>query len=233
MAKNPRSSTRCPRVTTTVPDRQGASRPRGQRRHGRHPLAVGAPRARRRREAAAGEGIDVEVIDLRSLVPLDREAILTSVAKTGRLVVVDEDYLLVRPVRRGRRHRRRARPTDAARSRHSGSPMPDVPIPYAHGLEYAVLPAAGPDRDSRRAAVTRDDRHARSPHCRRRSPDAEGVLATWFVSDGETVSAGQLLAEVQVDKVSAEVPAPVGGVVHLLVAEDETVKQGCPIARIE
>ena len=33
------------------------------------------------------------MIDLRSLVPLDREAILTSVAKTGRLVVVDEDYL--------------------------------------------------------------------------------------------------------------------------------------------
>jgi pyruvate/2-oxoglutarate dehydrogenase complex dihydrolipoamide acyltransferase (E2) component len=65
------------------------------------------------------------------------------------------------------------------------------------------------------------------------SPDAEGVLATWFVSDGATVSAAQLLAEVQVDKVSAEVPAPVGGVVHLLVAEDETVKQGCPIARIE
>ena len=65
------------------------------------------------------------------------------------------------------------------------------------------------------------------------SPDAEGVLATWFVSDGATVSAAQLLAEVQVDKVSAEVPAPVGGVVHLLVAEEETVKQGCPIARIE
>src|SRR5690606_13644488 len=44
-------------------------------------------------EKLAGEGIGVEVLDLRSLVPLDREAILTSVAKTGRLVVVDEDYL--------------------------------------------------------------------------------------------------------------------------------------------
>lgn len=64
-------------------------------------------------------------------------------------------------------------------------------------------------------------------------PDAEGVLATWFVSDGDTVSADQLLAEVQVDKVSAEVPAPVGGVVRLLVAEEATVTQGSPIARIE
>ena len=65
------------------------------------------------------------------------------------------------------------------------------------------------------------------------TPDAEGVLATWFVSDGTTVAADQLLAEVQVDKVSAEVPAPVGGVVHLLVPEEETVKQGTPIARID
>jgi acetoin:2,6-dichlorophenolindophenol oxidoreductase subunit beta len=41
----------------------------------------------------AGEGIETEVIDLRSLVPLDREAIVASVARTGRLVVVDEDNL--------------------------------------------------------------------------------------------------------------------------------------------
>ena len=65
------------------------------------------------------------------------------------------------------------------------------------------------------------------------TPEAEGVLATWFVSDGTTVAADQLLAEVQVDKVTAEVPAPVGGVVHLLVPEEETVKQGTPIARID
>jgi acetoin:2,6-dichlorophenolindophenol oxidoreductase subunit beta len=38
----------------------------------------------------AGEGISVEVIDPMTLVPLDRETILGSVAKTGRLVVVDE-----------------------------------------------------------------------------------------------------------------------------------------------
>jgi pyruvate/2-oxoglutarate dehydrogenase complex dihydrolipoamide acyltransferase (E2) component len=71
------------------------------------------------------------------------------------------------------------------------------------------------------------------PALSKETPDAEGVLATWFVSDGATVTADQLLAEVQVDKVSAEVPAPVGGVVRLLVAEEETVTQGRPIARIE
>lgn len=40
-------------------------------------------------EQLAKEGIEAEVIDLRSLAPLDTETILTSVAKTGRLVVVD------------------------------------------------------------------------------------------------------------------------------------------------
>jgi pyruvate/2-oxoglutarate/acetoin dehydrogenase E1 component len=43
-------------------------------------------------EALAQEGIDVEVIDLRTLKPLDIEAILTSVKKTGRLVCVSEGY---------------------------------------------------------------------------------------------------------------------------------------------
>ena len=40
----------------------------------------------------AEEGIDVEVIDLRTLKPLDMETIVTSVKKTGRLVGVTEAY---------------------------------------------------------------------------------------------------------------------------------------------
>lgn len=64
-------------------------------------------------------------------------------------------------------------------------------------------------------------------------PQSEGVVSTWFVADGERVRTDQLLAEVQVDKVAAEVPAPVAGVVHLLVQEDAVVIQGTPIARID
>ncbi len=40
----------------------------------------------------AGEGIDAEVIDLRTLRPLDRKAVLSSLAKTNRLVVVEEGW---------------------------------------------------------------------------------------------------------------------------------------------
>jgi pyruvate dehydrogenase E1 component beta subunit len=41
-------------------------------------------------EALAREGIDVEVVDLRSIVPLDRDTVIASVKKTGRLVALDE-----------------------------------------------------------------------------------------------------------------------------------------------
>jgi pyruvate/2-oxoglutarate/acetoin dehydrogenase E1 component len=44
-------------------------------------------------EALAQEGIEAEVIDLRTLVPLDEQTILDSVGKTGRLVVADEGRL--------------------------------------------------------------------------------------------------------------------------------------------
>jgi pyruvate dehydrogenase E1 component beta subunit len=92
-------------------------------------------------EELASDGIDAEVVDLRSLKPLDRETVLASVAKTGRLLVVDEDYrsfgmtgeiaatvaetdprLLKAPVAR--------------------LAVPDTPIPYARPLEYFVLPTA-------------------------------------------------------------------------------------------
>ncbi len=43
-------------------------------------------------EILAKSGISVEVIDPRTVAPLDREAILSSVAKTGRLAIVDEAY---------------------------------------------------------------------------------------------------------------------------------------------
>jgi 2-oxoisovalerate dehydrogenase E1 component beta subunit len=44
-------------------------------------------------ETVAGEGIDVEIVDLRTLCPLDKETILSSVRKTGKAMVVHEDNL--------------------------------------------------------------------------------------------------------------------------------------------
>jgi pyruvate/2-oxoglutarate dehydrogenase complex dihydrolipoamide acyltransferase (E2) component len=71
------------------------------------------------------------------------------------------------------------------------------------------------------------------PQMSKENADAEGVVSTWFVADGDQVTAGQLIAEVQVDKVSADLPAPAAGTIHLLVPEEEATTQGTTLARIE
>ena len=70
------------------------------------------------------------------------------------------------------------------------------------------------------------------PRLSEKEPTAEGVLATWFVGDGEQVASGQLLGEVMVDKVCGEVVAPTSGRVRLLVGEDQTARQGDVIAEV-
>jgi pyruvate/2-oxoglutarate dehydrogenase complex dihydrolipoamide acyltransferase (E2) component len=70
------------------------------------------------------------------------------------------------------------------------------------------------------------------PPLSKEAPDSVGVLSSWFVREGESVDEDQVLGEVQVDKVSAEVVAPSSGTVHLLVAEEAEVKQGSVIATI-
>lgn len=54
-------------------------------------LALMVPRAMEAAERLAADGISAEVIDLRSLVPLDTQTILSSVGKTGRLFTVEEN----------------------------------------------------------------------------------------------------------------------------------------------
>jgi len=94
--------------------------------------------------AAAAElekrGISVEIVDPRTLVPLDREAILASVARTGRLLVVDEDYLSYGVT--GEITALVAERLDRIRLQ---SPVrrlavADTPIPYSKALEPVAIP---------------------------------------------------------------------------------------------
>src|SRR2546421_95260 len=88
---------------------------------------------------AAEHGVDLEVIDLRSLVPLDADTVLSSVARTGRLLVVDEDY---QSFGLSGEIAARVAETDPGllRAPLRRVAVPDVPIPYARSLERAVLP---------------------------------------------------------------------------------------------
>src|SRR5204862_7794338 len=62
---------------------------------------------------------------------------------------------------------------------------------------------------------------------------AEGTLLEWLGQVGDTVAREQGLAEIATDKVDAELPAPVGGVVEeLLVKPDATIPVGTVLLRI-
>ena len=86
------------------------------------------------------EGISAEIIDLRTLRPLDMDAIVESVKRTNRAVVVEDDWkfggfggeLSAQIMERAFDW------LDAPVARVSGK---DVPMPYNRNLEYAALPA--------------------------------------------------------------------------------------------
>ena len=65
-------------------------------RPGRHATVVAfsamLPEALKAAELLAPQGYDIEVVDLRSIKPLDTDTLLASVARTGRLLVVSEDF---------------------------------------------------------------------------------------------------------------------------------------------
>lgn len=71
------------------------------------------------------------------------------------------------------------------------------------------------------------------PVLSKEDPSGEGVVATWLVANGDVVVEGQLIGEVMVEKVSAELTAPASGQVHLLVAEEAVVRQGQPVATVD
>ena len=100
----------------------------------------------------AEEGIEAEVVDLRSLVPLDKEAILSSVRKTRRVLVVHE------AIKRGGYGGEIAAlvaeeafdDLDAPPRRLAGA---ETPIPYAQPLELGVVPQVADIVKAARALV--------------------------------------------------------------------------------
>jgi len=94
----------------------------------------------------ADEGIDIEVVDLRTLLPLDRETILTSLAKTRRLCVVHEDTVTMGLGAELCAIAAEAGVLDVPPVRVA---MPDIPgIPVDDVLEDAVLPNRATIRDA-------------------------------------------------------------------------------------
>ncbi len=100
--------------------------------------SIGVGLALEAAETLAGEGIEAEVIDLRTLRPLDTQAILDSLAKTNRLIIAEEGWptcsiaaeVMAVCMERGFDH------LDAPVLRVCNE---DVPLPYAANLEKLAL----------------------------------------------------------------------------------------------
>jgi pyruvate dehydrogenase E1 component beta subunit len=97
------------------------------------------PKALAAAEALAAEGIEAEVLDLRTLRPLDEAAILASVARTHRALVVDEGWRSgsLSAEIAARIQERAFFELDGPVARVCSA---EVPIPYARHLEQAALP---------------------------------------------------------------------------------------------
>ena len=102
--------------------------------------SMGMSYALKAADELAGEGIDAEVIDLRTIKPMDTKTIVTSVQKTARLVTVEEGWqqsgvgaeIAARVMENAFDY------LDAPVARVSGK---DVPMPYAANLEKLALPS--------------------------------------------------------------------------------------------
>lgn len=92
-------------------------------------------------ETLAGQGISAEVLDLRTLKPLDEEAILASVRKTGRLVVVHEASRLC-GVGAEIAALVSEQAFDALKAPIARLTGPDAPVPSSYPLEQAFIPQA-------------------------------------------------------------------------------------------
>ena len=102
-------------------------------------FSIGMTYALKAADELAKEGIEAEVIDLRTIRPMDTETILASVKKTGRIVTVEEGWPqagvgaeIAAQVMAGAFDY-----LDAPVTRVTGK---DVPMPYAANLEKLALP---------------------------------------------------------------------------------------------
>jgi 2-oxoisovalerate dehydrogenase E1 component len=180
-------------------------------------------------EALADAGRSAEVIDLRCLAPWDRETVLRSVARSGRLLVVHEDNrsagfgaeVVASVVERGHGLVQCRRVT-----------REDSFVPCNFGLQLAALPSyrrtleAAADMlelDVRWAppADARTDR--RVVHAIGSSPADQTVEVVELpVRLGQDVEAGQIVASVEADKAVFDIAAPANGTViemHLHVGD--------------
>ncbi|BAQ23390.1 alpha-ketoacid dehydrogenase subunit beta [Streptococcus troglodytae] len=99
-------------------------------------------------DEVAAEGISVEVVDPRTLIPLDKDLIINSVKKTGKVILVNDAYKTG-----GFIGEIASVITESEAFDYLDAPVlrlasEDVPVPYSHVLETAILPDVAKIKDA-------------------------------------------------------------------------------------
>lgn len=183
-----------------------------------------------------------EVIDLRSLAPWDREAVLASARRTGRLLVVHEDNascglaaeILATVAADG-----------GGRSvQVSRVCRPNVPVPCSYSAQLATLPSFERILEAAcalleiqltwdRPNVGEGDGRFEIKAIGTSPADSRIEVLNWLVKPGDRIEAGDLLVEIEADKAAFEMSAPVSGIVsEIVVQADSTCRVGDVLARV-
>ena len=184
------------------------------------------------------DGISVEIVDLRSVLPWDQEAVLSSVRKTSKVLVLHED------THTGGFGAEIAATIAEEAFEDLDAPVrrltaPDTPVPYSPELEKAFLPQVQDVVASVRIwPSTEREEMATNTQVDVVMPQmgvsvAEGTITKWLKSEGDAIAADEPLLEISTDKVDTEVPSPGTGVLQrIVVQEGETVEVGTVLAVI-
>ena len=185
------------------------------------------------------DGVSVEIVDLRTVMPWDKAAVLESVRKTSKVLVLHED------TRTGGFGGEIAATIAEEAFEDLDAPVkriaaPDTPVPFSPPLEKAFIPqvddvVAG---TTRAGGVLGRSRMATETAVDVVMPQmgvsvSEGTITRWLKQEGEQVEADEPLLEISTDKVDTEVPSPASGTLtQILVQEGETVDVGTKLGQI-
>ena len=195
-----------------------ATRPGSCARAGTSPSSPTARRSSTALEAAtvaAEDGIELEVIDLRSVSPLDMPTVLDSVRRTGRLIVVHEapHSFGVGAEIAARVRSRRSTPS---RRRCCGSPA-TTPRTRRAASSTSGCPTSTASSTPSTARWSTEAMPDASMIKQFQLPDlgeglTEGDILKWTVAVGDTVEVNDTIAEVETVKAAVELPSPFAGV---------------------
>ena len=178
----------------------------------------------------AADGFSCEVVDLRSLRPFDRDAIVASASKCGKVLIVQEANLAVSVASEVAAiiAEECFDSLDAPVMRLGG---PEIPaMPFSPPLEqfYLVTPDKVEASSASWPRTEFEHEEAREMALTVTMPQlgesvTEGTIARWLKQPGDAIAKYESIAEVITDKVNAEIPAPADGVMSELIAPEGTV----------